>query len=165
MAIATQPLIVTPAHPLFAAEVSETDLTRPLDDATFERIAQAFDEYSVLIFHGQALTDEQQMASSERFDALVKAAEHFPLVSEGYARPHPQYVCAGMSLQRRLIMDLYRTGRELAGGAFQHLPSSEASFLSPETRAHTERYYQSTAASARDRVKLINLIWGFIGTE
>ena len=67
MAIATQPLTVTPAHPLFAAEVSGVDLTRPLDDATFERIAQAFDEYSVLVFHGQALTDEQQMAFSERF--------------------------------------------------------------------------------------------------
>ena len=70
-----------------------------------------------------------------------------------------------MSLQRRLIVDLYRTVRELAGGAFQNLPSSEASFLSPETRADTERYYQSTAACARDRVKLIKLIWDFIGTE
>ena len=70
MAIAARPLIVTPAHPLFAAEVSGVDLTRPLDDATFERIAQAFDEYSVLVFHGQALTDEQQMAFSERFGPL-----------------------------------------------------------------------------------------------
>jgi 4-hydroxyphenylacetate 3-monooxygenase len=60
---------------------------------------------------------------------------------------------------------MYRTVRELAGGAFQHLPSSEASFLSPETRAHTERYYQSTVAGARDRVKLLKLIWDFIGTE
>src|SRR5438876_3787975 len=99
------------------------------------------------------------------FDALVKAAERFPLVSEGYARPHPQYIYAGMSLQLRLIVDLYRTVRELAGGAFQDLPSSEASFLSPETRAHTERYYRSTAAGARDRVKLLKLIWDFIGTE
>ena len=84
----------------------------------------------------------------------MQAAERRPLVSEGYARPHPQYVYAGMSLQRRLIGDMYRTVRELAGGAFQNLPSSEASFLSPETRAHTERYYQSTATAARDRVKL-----------
>jgi 4-hydroxyphenylacetate 3-monooxygenase len=99
------------------------------------------------------------------FDALVKAAERFPLVSEGYARPHPQYIYAGMSLQRRLIGELYRTVRELAGGAFQNLPSGEASFLSPETRAHTERYYRSTAAGARERVKLLKLIWDFIGTE
>jgi len=99
------------------------------------------------------------------FDALVTAAERHPLVSEGYARPHPQYVYAGMSLQRRLIGDLYKTVRELAGGAFQHLPSSERSFESPETRAATERYYQSIGTPARDRVKLLKLIWDFIGTE
>ena len=99
------------------------------------------------------------------FDGLVKAAERFPLISEGYARPHPQYIYAGMGLQRRVIVDLYRTIRELAGGAFQHLPSSEASFFAPETRANTERYYQSTAAPARERVKLLRLIWDLIGTE
>ena len=99
------------------------------------------------------------------FDALVKAAERFPLISEGYARPHPQYIYAGMSLQRRLIGEMYRTVRELAGGAFQNMPSSEASFLSPETAAHTERYYQSAASGARDRIKLLKLIWDLIGTE
>jgi 4-hydroxyphenylacetate 3-monooxygenase len=57
------------------------------------------------------------------FDALVLAAERFPLLSGGVARPHPQYVYAGMSLQRRLIVDLLRTLRELAGGAFQAVPS------------------------------------------
>jgi 4-hydroxyphenylacetate 3-monooxygenase len=99
------------------------------------------------------------------FDALVTAAERRPLVSEGYARPHPQYVYAGMSLQRRLIGDLYKTVRELAGGAFQNLPSSERSFDSPETRADVERYYRSIGTPARDRVKLLKLIWDFIGTE
>jgi 4-hydroxyphenylacetate 3-monooxygenase len=99
------------------------------------------------------------------FDGLVKAAERFPLISEGYARPHPQYVYAGMSLQRRIIVDIYRTVRELAGGAFQNMPSSEASFISPETSASTERYYQSTKSSARDRIKLLKLIWDLIGTE
>jgi 4-hydroxyphenylacetate 3-monooxygenase len=99
------------------------------------------------------------------FDALVQAAERCPLVSEDYARPHPQYIYAGMSLQRRLIVDMYRTVRELAGGAFQTMPSSEASFLSPATSAATERYYQSAAAGARDRIKLLKLVWDFIGTE
>jgi len=55
--------------------------------------------------------------------------------------------------------------RELAGGAFQAVPSSEASFFSPETGASTERYYQSAAAGARERIKLIKLVWDFIGTE
>src|SRR5678816_2382749 len=61
---------VTPLHSVFAAEVSGVDLSRPLDDATFERIAVAFDDHSVLVFRGQALTDEQQMAFSERWGPL-----------------------------------------------------------------------------------------------
>jgi 4-hydroxyphenylacetate 3-monooxygenase len=99
------------------------------------------------------------------FDGLVEMAARFPLVRDGWARPHPEYVYAGMSLQRRLVVDLMRALRELAGGAFQAVPSSEAAFLSAETRAETERYYGSAAAPARERIKLIKLAWDFVGTE
>jgi 4-hydroxyphenylacetate 3-monooxygenase len=99
------------------------------------------------------------------FDALVSAAERFPLISAGVARPHPQYIYSGMGLQRRVIVDLMRTLRELGGGAFQNVPSSEASFHAEETRADTERYFQSTGAGARDRIKLLKLLWDFVGTE
>ena len=86
-------------------------------------------------------------------------------MSQGYARPHPQYVYAGMSLQRRLIVDIFRTLRELAGGGFQTLPSSEASFLAAETSADAERYFQRCTTCACERVKLLRLIWDLIGTE
>ena len=99
------------------------------------------------------------------FEALVHAAERFPLVRDGVARPHPQYVYAGMSLQRRLVVDLIRTLRELADGAFQAVPSSEASFPAAETREDTERYYHATGTSSRERIKLLKLVWGFVGTE
>ncbi|MGH7278617.1 MAG: 4-hydroxyphenylacetate 3-hydroxylase C-terminal domain-containing protein, partial [Candidatus Rokuibacteriota bacterium] len=99
------------------------------------------------------------------FEALVHAAQGFPLIRAGVARPHPQYIYAGMSLQRRLIVDMLRSLRELAGGAFQAVPSSAQSFLGAETRADTERYYRSSAASAHERIKLIKLIWDFVGTE
>jgi 4-hydroxyphenylacetate 3-monooxygenase len=99
------------------------------------------------------------------FDALVQAAERNPLVLEGVARPHPQYIYAGMSLQRRLIVDMLRAIRELAGGAFQQLPSSEAGFTSPETRADFERFFRGATAGARERVKLLKLVWDFVGTE
>jgi 4-hydroxyphenylacetate 3-monooxygenase len=99
------------------------------------------------------------------FDALVQAAERHPLIREGVARPHPQYVYAGMSLQRRLIVDMMRAIRELAGGAFQQLPSAEAGFESPETRADLERFMRGATAGARERVKLLKLVWDFVGTE
>jgi 4-hydroxyphenylacetate 3-monooxygenase len=104
-------------------------------------------------------------AQCAAFDALVHAAQRFPLIKDGVARPHPQYIYSGMSLQRRLVVDLMRAVRELAGGAFQAVPSSEASFAGAESRADTERYYRSGVASARERVKLLKLIWDFVGTE
>ena len=99
------------------------------------------------------------------FDALVQAAEHNPLISNGVARPGPRYIYSGMSLQRRLIVDMLRAIRELAGGGFQQLPSSEASFRGRETRADVERYQRSATGGARDRVKLLKLVWDFVGTE
>src|SRR2546422_11023592 len=49
---------------------SGVDLGEPLDTATFQQILDAFQEYSVLVFHGQRLTDETQMAFSRRFGPL-----------------------------------------------------------------------------------------------
>jgi alpha-ketoglutarate-dependent 2,4-dichlorophenoxyacetate dioxygenase len=70
MAIATGAPVITAVHPCLGVEVAGVDLTRPLDDDAFARIAAAFDEHSVLVFHGQHLTDEQQMVFSARFGPL-----------------------------------------------------------------------------------------------
>ena len=70
MATIASQLTVKLVHPAFAAEVSGVDLTQSLDDGTFERIAVAFDDHSVLVFPGQALSDVQQMAFSERWGPL-----------------------------------------------------------------------------------------------
>jgi len=70
MAIATGAPVITAVHPCLGVEVGGVDLTRPLDDDAFARIAAAFDEHSVLVFHGQHLTDEQQMVFSARFGPL-----------------------------------------------------------------------------------------------
>src|SRR5436309_1310811 len=63
-------LTITPVHPVLGARVQGVDLTAPLDEATFRRIHDAFQEYSVLVFPGQRLTDEQQMAFTTRFGPL-----------------------------------------------------------------------------------------------
>ena len=59
-------------HPLFAAEIGGVDLTRPLADAAFREIEDALDEHTILVFHGQQLDDEQQLAFSRRFGTLEK---------------------------------------------------------------------------------------------
>src|SRR5258708_1149546 len=60
---------------VFGAEISGVDLTR-LDDATFAKIEDAFETYSVLVFPGQNLDDDEQIAFSGRFGDLEKTQGH-----------------------------------------------------------------------------------------
>ncbi len=61
---------IKPLHPLFAAEVVGLDLVHGPDAATFTEIQDAFEKYAVLVFRNQKITDEQQIAFSERFGEL-----------------------------------------------------------------------------------------------
>jgi alpha-ketoglutarate-dependent 2,4-dichlorophenoxyacetate dioxygenase len=63
---------IVPVTPTFAAEIGDVDLSRPLSDADFEEIRQAFWKYAVLIFPGQQLTPGQHVAFSTRFGPLEK---------------------------------------------------------------------------------------------
>jgi alpha-ketoglutarate-dependent 2,4-dichlorophenoxyacetate dioxygenase len=57
-------------HPLFAAEASGIDLTQPVDAATVRAIDDAMDKYGVLVFRGQPLTEDQQVAFASSFGTL-----------------------------------------------------------------------------------------------
>jgi alpha-ketoglutarate-dependent 2,4-dichlorophenoxyacetate dioxygenase len=70
MAHPASQLTITRIHPRVGARVDGVDLAQPLDESTFQRIFDAFQEFSVLVFHDQRLTDEQQMAFSKRFGPL-----------------------------------------------------------------------------------------------
>ena len=61
---------IIPVHDCLGARVEGVDLARPLAAPVFQRIFDAFQEHSVLVFPGQQLTDEQQMAFSRRFGPL-----------------------------------------------------------------------------------------------
>jgi alpha-ketoglutarate-dependent 2,4-dichlorophenoxyacetate dioxygenase len=61
---------VRPLTPDFAGEVSGIDLTRPLTEADVTALEAGMDRFAVLIYHGQAVTDEQQKAFSLNFGAL-----------------------------------------------------------------------------------------------
>ena len=58
---------IAPVTPNFAAEIGDVDLTQPLADADFAEIQNAFWKYSVLIFPGQDLTQDQHLAFGQRF--------------------------------------------------------------------------------------------------
>ncbi|TAJ34558.1 MAG: TauD/TfdA family dioxygenase [Reyranella sp.] len=57
----------------FAGEVSGIDLTRRLSDTEVAAIHAGMDEFGVLVFHSQDLTDEQQLAFSRQLGPLETA--------------------------------------------------------------------------------------------
>jgi alpha-ketoglutarate-dependent 2,4-dichlorophenoxyacetate dioxygenase len=61
---------VTPLHPLFAARIEGLDLRAPLTPEECRWVEARMDEYAVLVFPGQDLTDEQQMAFGENFGPM-----------------------------------------------------------------------------------------------
>lgn len=61
---------IRPLHPLFAAEATGVDLSRPLDDAAFAALKAAFEAHSVLVIRDQDITPAQQVGFSRRLGDL-----------------------------------------------------------------------------------------------
>lgn len=62
---------VTPLSKACGAEITGVDLSRPLDEATFEAIHQALLDHCVIVIRDQDLTPEQHIAFSRRFGPLT----------------------------------------------------------------------------------------------
>ena len=63
-------LQLRPLHPLFAAEASGIDLTKAVDAATVRAVDDAMNQYAVVVFRGQPLTEDQQVAFAGSFGTL-----------------------------------------------------------------------------------------------
>ena len=71
---------VTPIGDQLAARVTGVDLALPLDEAVRDAIVAALDHYAVLVFGGQPLTADQQVALARQFgplDTEVQKARKF----------------------------------------------------------------------------------------
>jgi alpha-ketoglutarate-dependent 2,4-dichlorophenoxyacetate dioxygenase len=61
-------------HPVFVGEVSGVDLSKPLSREDAAAIDEGMNRHGVLIFRGQNITDEQQIAFSRNFGELEAKA-------------------------------------------------------------------------------------------
>jgi alpha-ketoglutarate-dependent 2,4-dichlorophenoxyacetate dioxygenase len=121
MALATRPL-----HPLFGVEILGVDVAR-VDDATFKQIEDTFNTYSVLLFRGQTLTDEAQIAFSVRFGPLEKTIRS--LVSQERVLPEISNL-ANVDADNRLIpagdkRNIFNAGNQMwhSDSSFKRVPA------------------------------------------
>ena len=158
------PLHITPVHPVLGARVEGVDLGAAVDDATFRQIHDAFQEYSVLIFPGQRLSDEQQMAFTTRFgplEATIKSIGqerrlHENMVDLSNVDPKAEEQLMGWNDRRML----YQSGNQLwhTDSSFKPVPAM-ASLLSgrevPPVGGETEyvsmRHAHATLPAERQR--------------
>ena len=63
-------IAVEPLTPTIGAVVSDVDVGRPLPDATFQEIHDAWMQHGVLLFRDQVMTPEQHLAFGRRFGPL-----------------------------------------------------------------------------------------------
>lgn len=79
-------LQVTPLTPVFAARLTGLNLAEGVSDAEFAQIRAAFETHSVLVLPDQPMTDERQIAFSERFGPLERTIGANPAGGTPFAR-------------------------------------------------------------------------------
>jgi 4-hydroxyphenylacetate 3-monooxygenase len=99
------------------------------------------------------------------FEAALLSHEVMGTIEDGVLWPSRTAYYAVNSLQSELNGRMLEMIREMAGAAFITLPSSDADFGNPEIAADIERYMRSASTDAKSRVKLMRLIWDFLGSE
>ena len=67
-------ITVTPTHPEFVAEISGVDLAQPLKPTDRQAIEDAINRYAVVVFRGQTLDDEKQVAFAGNFGPIESSA-------------------------------------------------------------------------------------------
>ena len=83
----TGKITVIPTGAALGADIVGVDLARPMDDATYRQIRQAWLDHLVLRFRGQQLDDPKFLAFARRFGELDKAPKH---AHEGVEDPFPE---------------------------------------------------------------------------
>jgi alpha-ketoglutarate-dependent 2,4-dichlorophenoxyacetate dioxygenase len=105
----TQAISVTTLAAGFAARIDGVDIRQPIDDVTWAEVRAAFDEHSVLLFRGQPLDDEAQIAFSQRFGPLEVSRSMNPAAGTPFARQSNLDIKTGEVIpaeDRRMIYQL-----------------------------------------------------------
>jgi 4-hydroxyphenylacetate 3-monooxygenase len=106
------------------------------------------------------------VAYSSIFEHMLHSHETIATIDdEGILWPSKTALYAVMALQSKINPHMIDIVRELTGAGMITLPSSRRDFDHPQASKDIERYFQSAAMGARERVALMRLAWDFIGSE
>ena len=105
------PLSIRPLTPAIGGEVTGIDISKPLKPEEVAAIEAGMDKYAVLVFPGQNLTDEQQMAFTVNFGPIEDAR------GGNVTKPQDKRLVTGMND----VSNLGKDGKPLARDSRQRL--------------------------------------------
>jgi len=111
-------------HPLFMAEIGGINLSQPLDADTVAALVAALDRHAVLVFPGQDVDDEQQLAFGRLFGP-IESATFTVLKDRDHQRRHREinYV-SNLDPEGRLLPHDNRVRMYQLGNRLWHTDSS-----------------------------------------
>jgi alpha-ketoglutarate-dependent taurine dioxygenase len=112
---------VRPLSPALGAAIEGVDLSGPMDEATFERVLDAWHANLVLLFRDQQLSEEDEVAFAQRFGEPAK------IHTKQFVRSHPAVM---------LISNIREDGKPIGA-----LPDGEMHF-------HSDQCHQEKPAKA-----------------
>src|SRR5690242_7193498 len=118
---AADTFVVRPLSAALGAEIVGVDLSAPMDDATFDRILDAWHAHLVLLFRDQHLSEEDEVAFAQRFGEPTK------IHTKQFVRSHPAVM---------LISNIREDGKPIGA-----LPDGEMHF-------HSDQCHQEKPAKA-----------------
>ncbi|AQH05915.1 MULTISPECIES: alpha-ketoglutarate-dependent 2,4-dichlorophenoxyacetate dioxygenase [Burkholderiaceae] len=123
-------VVANPLHPLFAAGVEDIDLREALGSTEVREIERLMDEKSVLVFRGQPLSQDQQIAFARNFGPLEGG---FIKVNQRPSRFKYAELAdiSNVSLDGKVAQ---RDAREVVGNFANQLWHSDSSFQQPAAR-------------------------------
>ena len=121
----TGPITVRKLHPLFGAEISGIDITRPLSPREFGPIRAAFEEHSVLLFRDQPMDDEKQIQFSENFGPLETTGSANPAAGTKFARQSNLDILTGEPIPPDDLRMIYQKANYFwhSDSSFKRIPS------------------------------------------
>jgi 4-hydroxyphenylacetate 3-monooxygenase len=99
------------------------------------------------------------------YESMLLSHEVLGTIENGVLWPSKTALYGAVAMQSELNGRMLEIVREMAGAAFITLPSSDADFDNPAIAADLERYMGSGTTDAKTRIKLMRLIWDFLGSE
>lgn len=133
---------VWPVTDTFVAEIGDVDLSKPLSDADFRIVEDAFERYAVLVFPDQVLSQDQHVAFARRFGpidrSMIVEVEGAKLRVPGEIADVSNLDSKGQILAPDNRLRQFQLGNQLwhTDSAFKHVPA-KASLLYQRSIAQT----------------------------